>query len=164
MPQCLIGHYGPEVGTAYPDIDDVAHGFAGVASPFAATDAVGEVSHLVQHGMNLRDYVLTVHDNRRSPRGAQGHVQDSSLFGDIDLLAAEHRVASSGNTSFSGERDQQSNRLISDAVLREVQIDARTPGAEVRASFWIVGEELPQMSVFDFFVVRPQRDPRGTLS
>ena len=64
MPQRLVRHYRPEVGAADTDVDDVAYGLTGVAPPFAAADAVGEISHLVQHGMNLRHYVLAVDDDR----------------------------------------------------------------------------------------------------
>ncbi len=50
----LIGHHGTEVGTADADVDDVLDAFAGMALRLAAPDAVGEISHLVEHGMDRR--------------------------------------------------------------------------------------------------------------
>ena len=37
--------------------------------------------------MDLRHDVLAVHDDRRSSRRAQRHVQDGAVFGDVDLVA-----------------------------------------------------------------------------
>ena len=88
----LIRHHRPEVGAADADIDDVADAFAGVAFPLAAADAVGEVGHLVEHGMNLRHDVLAVDDDGCASRRTQRHVQDGAIFRDVDFLASKHRV------------------------------------------------------------------------
>ena len=37
--QRLIGHNGPKIGAADPDIDDVSYAFARMAFPAAVTDA-----------------------------------------------------------------------------------------------------------------------------
>ena len=92
MPQRLVGHHRPEVRAADADVDDVADALAGVALPLAAADAVGEVGHLVEHGMHLRHDVLAVHDDRCASRRAQGDVQDGAVLGDVDLVTAEHGV------------------------------------------------------------------------
>src|SRR5208337_312232 len=47
MSQRLVRHHGPEVRTADADINHVAYRLTGVALPFAATDALGEIGHLV---------------------------------------------------------------------------------------------------------------------
>ena len=44
MLERLVGHHRPEVGAADADVDDVANALAGVALPFAAADAVGEIA------------------------------------------------------------------------------------------------------------------------
>ena len=88
----LVGHHGPEVRAADADVDHVPDALAGMALPLAAADAVGEAGHLVEHGVDVRDDVLPVHDDRGVPRRAQGDVEDGPVLGDVDLLAAEHRV------------------------------------------------------------------------
>ena len=103
----LVGHHRPEVGAADADIDDVADALAGVALPLAAADAVGEVGHLVEHGMNLRHDVLAVDDDGCAFRRAQRHVQDGPIFGDVDLLAAKHRVDPRAQPGLLGELDEQ---------------------------------------------------------
>jgi hypothetical protein len=64
MFQRFVRHNRPEVGAAYADVNDIAYDLTGVAPPFAAAEAVGEISHLVQHRMNLRHHVLAVDDDR----------------------------------------------------------------------------------------------------
>ena len=58
---------------------------AGVPLPLAAADAVGEIGHLVEHGVDFRHHVLAVDDDGRSLRRAQRHVQHRALLRDVDL-------------------------------------------------------------------------------
>ncbi len=67
MPERFVGHDRTEIGAADADIDDVANAFSSVALPFAAAHAVGEVGHLVEHGMNFGHDVLSVDQNRLHP-------------------------------------------------------------------------------------------------
>ena len=90
--QRLVGHDRAEVGAADADVDDVADALAGVALPLAAADAVGEGGHLVEHRVHRGDDVFAVDDDRLALGSAQGDVQDGAVLGDVDLVAAEHRV------------------------------------------------------------------------
>ena len=65
--QRLVGHHRAEVRAADADVDDVADALAGVPLPSAAADAVGEVGHLVEHGVDLGHDVLAVDDDRLVP-------------------------------------------------------------------------------------------------
>ena len=89
--QRLVGHDRAEVRAADADVDDVADALAGVALPLAAAHPVGEVGHLVQHRVHFRHDILAVDEDVRVPRRAQRHVQHRAVFGDVDLVAAEHR-------------------------------------------------------------------------
>ena len=111
----------------------------------AAADAVGELGHLVEHGVDLRHDVLAVDDDRRALRRAQRHVQDRAVLGDVDLLAAEHGVDPRAQAGFLGQLQQQLERLVGDAVLRVVEVDAGRLGRQPLAARGIVGEELAQM-------------------
>jgi hypothetical protein len=66
-----------------------------VAFPFAAANAIREISHAIEHGMDFGYHVLSVNYDRLVFRCAKGDVQHRSLFGDVDLLAAEHCVDAS---------------------------------------------------------------------
>src|SRR5262249_58666691 len=94
VPERLVRHHRPEVGTADTDIDDVANAFSGMALPLAAADAVGEFGHLVEHGMNVAHHALSLDYNRRPSWRTQRNVQDPAIFRDVDFLASEHRVDS----------------------------------------------------------------------
>src|SRR5215471_18342708 len=92
MAQCFVGHYRAEVGTADADVDDVTNALTSVPLPLTAADAVGEIRHPVEHRMDMWDDILPIDDNRCPPWRTQGNVQDRAILGDVDLVAAEHRV------------------------------------------------------------------------
>ena len=92
MLQGLVGHHRAEVRAADADVDDGADALAGVPLPGTGADAVGEVGHLIEHGVDLRHDVRAVHDDGGALRGAEGDVQDDPLLGDVDLVTAEHGV------------------------------------------------------------------------
>src|SRR4029453_5695927 len=51
-----------------------------------------------------------------APRRAQRDVEHRALLGDVDLLAAEHRVAPLGYPGVVGQGDEQTERLVGHAV------------------------------------------------
>ena len=157
----LIGHHRAEVGAADADVDDVADRLAGVPLPRAGADAVGEVGHLVEHGVYVGHDVLAVHDDGRAARRTQRHVQHGTVLGDVDLLAAEHRVDPLAQPAFLGELQQQLQRLVGDAILRVVEVDADGLGRQPLAALGIVGEELAQVDVAHLAMMRLQSLPGG---
>src|SRR5258708_7638139 len=74
MLQRFVCHDRSEVGAADADVDDVANWLAGLTFPFPAPDAIGEIRHLIENGLNLRNYVLAVDYDGGSSRYPQGHV------------------------------------------------------------------------------------------
>ena len=164
MLQRLVGHDGAEIGAADADVDDVADPLAGVALPVAAAHAVGEGGHLVEHGMDLRHDVLAVDEDRGVARRAQRHVQHGALLGDVDLLAAEHGVDALAQARLFGELEQQLQRLVGDAVLRVVEIDADGLDRQALAALGVVGEELAEVQPLDLLVVGLESGPSRTLA
>ena len=125
VPERLIGHDRPQIGTADADVDDVADPLAGVPGPGSAAHAIRKVRHPVEHGMNLRHDVLAIDQDRRAARCAQRHVEHGSFLRDVDLLPAEHGVDPAAQAAVLRQADEQRHRLIADPVLRVVEIDAR---------------------------------------
>ena len=91
-------------------------------------------------------------------RRAQRDVQHGAVLGDVDLLAAEHRVDALAQPRLLRQRQQQAQRLVGDAVLRVVEVDAgglerrgarRAAGRRRRAragaapSAWVHGPAAP---------------------
>src|SRR5437879_4553956 len=86
MPERLVGHHRPEVGTSDTDIDNAANALTGMSLPLAASDPVGKVSHLIEHSVDLGHHVLAIYDDRCLFWRAQSNMQDGSVFRDVDLL------------------------------------------------------------------------------
>ncbi len=105
--------------------------------------------------MHLRHHVLAIHQDARPFRRPQGDVQHGTLlaFCDVDLLAAEHRIAALGLPALLRQFQQQPDRLVGHAVLGIVQIKAGAFHHHVLATLRIIGEEFPQMRALDGFVV-----------
>src|SRR6202000_2799328 len=86
------GQPRPQIGPADPDVHHVADTLAGVALPLAAANAVGKIGHAVENFVNFRHHVLAIDVDGGIARRAQRHVQHGAVFGDVDLVAAEHGV------------------------------------------------------------------------
>ena len=121
---------------------------------------VAERRHPIEHRVHRRHHVLAVDDDRLAPGRAQRHVQHRALFGDVDLVAVEHRVDSRAQPDLVGEREQQANRFVGDAMLGVVEVQARGLGGEPLAALGVLGEQGAQMSAADLFIVRLQCFPR----
>ena len=160
MAERLVGHDGPEVRAADADVDHVPDALAGVALPLAAADAVGEVGHLVEHGVHVRDDVLPVDDDRGVPRRAERDVEHGAVLGDVDLVAPEHGVDPLAQPRLLRQPDEQRDGLVGDAVLRVVEEEAGALGGQALAARRVVGEERPQVNVAHRPRVRLERLPR----
>jgi len=112
-----------------------------------AADAVGELSHLVEHAVNLRHYVLAIDDDGRAFRRTQRHVQDGAILRDVDLLASKHRVDSLAQAALLGEFNKQPEGLIVDAIFRIIQEDAGGLCRHALAARGIIRKKFPQMHV-----------------
>ena len=84
-------------------VHDVLHDLAGVSRPFAGTNSIGEIRHLVEYGMHQRHHILAVDHDRRALRRPQGDMEDGAFLGDIDLVASKHGVDSRPQTGLLGQ-------------------------------------------------------------
>ncbi len=125
MAQRFVGHHGPEVRAADANVDHIPDPLTGMAFPLAAPDAVDEAGHLVEHGVNIRHDVSSHPQEWLLTRRAQRHMQDGTIFRDVDLFARKHRVDPVAQSGFLCEFQQQLDRLIRDAVLRVVEEESR---------------------------------------
>ena len=77
-----------------------------MAEPCARTNAGGEFRHGVQHLVHICHDVLAGDQNLRPSGRTQRHVKHGALFGNIDLVPAEHRVTVFRHPSFGGKPKQ----------------------------------------------------------
>ena len=162
--QRLVRHHRPEVRAADPDVDDVADPLAGVAGPRARAHGVGERRHPVEHLVDLRDDVRAVDDQRGVARHPQRDVEHRAVLGDVDPVAAEHRVDVLAQAGLLGELEQQPQRLVVDPVLREVEVQADRVGAEALGAPGVRGEQVAEVGGGELVVVGLQRRPRGPVA
>ena len=58
--------------------------------------------------MDLRQNVLAINQDRLPLRRAKRDMQDGPLFGNVDLLASEHRIDPRAEPGLFGQLQQQS--------------------------------------------------------
>ena len=126
----------------------------------AAAHAGGEVRHAIEHGVHPGHHVLAVDHDRGAARGPQRDVQHRALLGDVDLLAAEHRVAPLGHAGVVGQREQQPQGLVGHAVLRVVEEQAGALGGHPLAALARLGEQRAQVEVLDLLRGAPAAPSR----
>src|ERR1700722_13565940 len=90
-------------------------------------------------------------------------MQDGAILGDVDALAGEHRRRALDKTGLLGQLDKQTDRLVGYAVLRVVQIEARTLGRETLATCAVHSEQLTQRSVSHLTLMGGQLTPGGAF-
>ena len=94
--------------------------------------------------MDLPDHDDPVDHQRTAARHPERHVEHRPVLGDVDVLAAEHRVPALRHAALTGQFGQQADRVPADPVLRVVEIKPAGLGDQVGAARGIVGEEIPQ--------------------
>ena len=113
--------------------------------------------------MDLGDDVDAVDHERRVARHAQRDVEHGAILGDVDVLAAEHRVAPRRDPRSAASREQQLDRLGGDPVLGEVGMDAGRLEREPLDPTGISGEQVAEMPLADVVEVMRERAPGGAV-
>ena len=128
-------------------------GLAGEALPVAAAHAVAEVGHLVEHGVHVGHDVLAVDFDHGVLRRRSATC--STARRSVTLIFSPRNMASmrSARPDSLASCTKQLHRLVGDAVLRVVEIDADRFGGQALAALRIVLEELPQVGVLDLVEV-----------
>ena len=114
--------------------------------------------------MHVGDHVAAVDDERRALRHSQRDMEDGAVLGRVDPVAAEHRLRALRETGLARELEQEAQRLVGDAVLRVVEIDACALGREPLAAGRVVGEQVAQMEPADVGDMPFEGCPRGPLA
>jgi hypothetical protein len=86
-----------------------------------------------------------------------------SVLRPVDVLPAEHCVASRGDTPLLGEREQEPDRLVRDPVLREVGVDPGRLDGQSRHATRVVDEQGSQVHVPHRLVVPDECLPGGAV-
>jgi len=153
MFQRLVGHDRPQVRTPDANVHDGANFFPCVAFPFAASHFIREVGHLVEHGMHMGNHVLAIDQYGAVRRRPERHVQDSTLFGNVDFITTKHGLGLFFQARFPGKLKEQLQGLAGDSVLRVIKQKARCLDGHTAGPAGVIGEELPEMQFPGFLAV-----------
>ena len=92
--------------------------------------------------MHARYDIDVVDDNPLALRSTQGDVENGTVFGDVDLIAAKHRADARGQSALACKRQQQLDGFVDDAILRLIEVEVCGIGRESLAAPGIIGEKL----------------------
>ena len=92
MLESFISHDRPKVRASDADVDDVPNRFPCVAGPLIAPDAMAEVSHAIEDGVDIRNYIFSVDLDDGVSRGSEGGMKYRSILGDVDGIPSKHRI------------------------------------------------------------------------
>ncbi len=157
-------HRRPEVRAADPDVHDAPDRRATVAGPRAGPHPLGEVTHAVEHRVDLRHDVDAVDDDRIVPRHPQRHVEGRAVLGHVDRARPRNIASIRSDRPRSSARARSSCSVSPvDAVLR--QVDRELGGLErhLPRAVGLELEELPDRRVPYLGVVAHERVPPRQL-
>jgi len=131
------------------DVDDVHNPLAGMPLPLAGPHTIGEVGHSVEHGVDMRNDILSIHDNRTPLRSAERHVQDPPVLRDVNLLSGKHGIDTLAQPRFSHQLHKQLLRFVGHTVLRITEEESHRLDRHPLAALRIFREERSEMYFAD---------------
>ena len=160
--ESLVHHDRAQVGATDTDVHNGLDALAGDAGPLAVAHALSECVDLLQHGVNVCVYVLAVNGQCRGVTlgAAQCGVQYCAVFGDVNVLAGEHCLASLLQLDLFSELDQQLDGFGGNQVLGQVDVQFVGGEAELLRAFRVSGKPFAQVRG-EGLVMSGQSGPRG---
>ncbi len=104
--QRFVGHYWSEIRATDTNVDHVCNALAAITPPLAVAYPLGKLGHLVEHEMDIWNDILPIDNDRLAFWGPKRHVQHGTIFGDVNLLAAEHRIDAAAQICCLGQIQQ----------------------------------------------------------
>ncbi len=111
-----------------------------MALPRPAPDAVAEIRHSLKHIVHIGHDVVPVDNDGCPARRAQRDMQHCPIFGDVNLVTAEHGVDPRPQTGLLRELKEEPDRLVGHAILRIIEVNTRRFGRHTLAAL-IVSRE-----------------------
>ena len=162
--QRFVGHHRAEIGAADADVDDVADAADPCGRASGRCGPRRQKAAMRSSTACTSGTTSTPSTRIRSPAGARRATWSTARCS-VTLIFSPPNIASmrSAQAALLGQPQQQPDRLVGDAILRVVEVEAGGFGRQALAPPGIVGEELPQMQIAHRLVMRRQRLPRRAL-
>ena len=160
--QRLINHLRPQIGAADAYIHDVANRHALMPHALAGTQRFSKLAHPLPGTLHLWHHIALRIGERRC-RAAQRDMQNSTIFGDVDVITGEHPSNPLGEERLFRQLDQQGKRFGRHALLGEIEKNVVEREAESFSTLRVAGEQFAEMNLLCFLAmstkIRPC--PRG---
>ena len=88
----------------------------------------------------------------------------SAAFGNVDLLATEHRVDTLPKARFHCQLKEKLKRLIRDPILRVIQKNSRGTGGQTLPATGVICKEIAQMFLNHTLMVNRESLPGFAVS
>ena len=134
----LVRHRRSEVGPPDPNVDNVRH-------PVVRSNPIREHCHGVKHRVHVRHDVDTIDLEARISGHSERDMTDGAVFGHVDALTGEHRIAPLLDAGALREFDQRPNKIIGDPLLRHVDPEVSNLEDVALGAPRIVGKQCPQV-------------------
>ena len=144
MAEGFVGHHRPEVRSADPDVHDRADPLARMADPATVADALGKPGHPPKHLLDIAGRVVAVDGEGVAWGGSQRHVENGSLLGGVDPLAAEHPLDAAAEIDLLCEFHEQTERVVVEKLFGVVEIKPARLGHEALPAAGIGGKHRSQ--------------------
>lgn len=110
-------HEWTQIGATDANVDHIGDLFAGAASPYARDDLVGELLHMRQLSAYIGHHILAIKEHGFPTAITQGRMQNSTIFGYIDVLSTEHGIPCRLNASHLRQLQQQRPYFLIHSIL-----------------------------------------------
>ena len=123
-----------QVRTTNTNVDNGVDLLARVSLPFAASDLVGELLHVLIDAAHLLHHALAVDLHRQFGDIAESNVVDGAVLGEVDGLTLEHLVTEALEVGLFGQRNEVCECVLGDEVLGKVEQDFGIVGGVVETT------------------------------
>ena len=110
-------HDGPEVRASDADVHDVGNRLALVPFPRPGADLLGKDLHVLTGSLDLRHQVFALDDQGLIGRATESDMKDSTIFSEIDFIAAKHSISELLDFGLFEELAEEFKSFRGDAIL-----------------------------------------------
>jgi hypothetical protein len=115
-----------------------------MADPATVANALGKPGHPSKHFLHVTGHVMAVDGEGVTRGGSQRHMENGTVFGGVDSLAAEHPLDAAAEIDLLREFYEQPERVIVEELLGKVEIEPAGLGRETLATAGICGKHRSQ--------------------
>jgi hypothetical protein len=95
--------------------------------------------------MNLGNNVLPIDFNGGFPWSAQGDVQNSAIFGNVDPITPKHRVDPPTQTGLVSQLNEERECFCCNSIFRVIEVNANRLRGQALTTLRVIREQVTEM-------------------